>query len=92
MRGGQVDPGHLVDLAHRRGERGGLLPDPRVQGSDSMTALSRAEPGLPIDWVMESRTQAARKARAPYSLPWSVCKMTRGMCPPRTATAIASAS
>jgi hypothetical protein len=53
--------------------------------------LSRADPGLPIDWVMESRWQAAWNDRAVYSLPWSVCKMTPGAWPPRTATAIASA-
>ncbi len=54
-------------------------------------ALSRAEPGRPIDWVTESRWQARRNAFAVYSLPWSVWKVTPGAWPPRTATAIASA-
>jgi hypothetical protein len=40
---------------------------------------------------MESRAQAARNAPAVYSPPWSVCMMTPGTWPPRTATAIASA-
>ena len=35
-----------------------------------MTALSSADPGRPIDWEMDSRWQAARKAAAVYSLPW----------------------
>ena len=30
-----------------------------VEWNDSMTALSSAEPGLPIDWRMPSRSQAA---------------------------------
>ena len=34
MRGGQADPGHLIDLAYRRGERDDLLVDPRIQGGD----------------------------------------------------------
>jgi hypothetical protein len=38
-----------------------------------------------------SRWQAARKAPAVYSLPRSVCMMTPGTWPPRTATAMASA-
>jgi hypothetical protein len=38
---------------------------------------------------MDSREQAARKAPAMYSLPWSVQKMTPGTCAPRTATASA---
>jgi hypothetical protein len=54
-------------------------------------ALSSADPGLPIDWVMPSRVQAARNAAAVYSLPRSVWKITPGTCPPRTATAITSA-
>ena len=41
----------------------------------SMTALSSAEPTLPIDWVTPTRPQAARKFFAVYSLPWSVCMM-----------------
>ena len=53
-------------------------------------ALSSADPGRPIDWEMASRSHAAWKAPAVYSLPWSVWKMTPGTCPPRTATAIAS--
>ena len=56
-----------------------------------MTALSSADPGRPIDWRMPSRAQAARTIPAVYSLPWSVCMMTPGTCPPRTATAMASA-
>jgi hypothetical protein len=32
-----------------------------------MTALSSADPGLPIDWQAPSRWQAARKAPAVYS-------------------------
>jgi transposase InsO family protein len=43
----------------------------RVECQDSMTALSSADPGLPMDWLMPSREQAARKAPAVYSLPWS---------------------
>jgi hypothetical protein len=54
-------------------------------------ALSSADPGRPIDWEMDSRVQAARNSRAVYSLPWSVCMMTPGTAPPRTATAITSA-
>jgi hypothetical protein len=53
--------------------------------------LSSAEPGRPIDWQMDSRWHAARNSRAVYSLPWSVCMMTPGTCPPRTATAMARA-
>jgi hypothetical protein len=37
-------------------------------------------PRRPIDWEMDSREQAARKAPAMYSLPWSVQKMTPGIC------------
>jgi hypothetical protein len=54
-------------------------------------ALSSADPGRPIDWVMDSRSQAWRNAFAVYSLPWSVWKTTPGAWPPRTATATASA-
>ena len=43
-----------------------------------MTALSSADPGLPIDWQAPSRAQAARKAPAVYSLPLSVCMITPG--------------
>ena len=56
-----------------------------------MTALSSADPGLPVDWQAPSRWQAARKAPAVYSLPRSVCMMTPGTWPQRTATAMASA-
>ena len=42
----------------------------RVLCQLSMTALSRAEPTLPIDCLMPSRPQAARKVLAVYSLPW----------------------
>jgi len=63
----------------------------RVECQDSMTALSSADPGRPIDWRMESRWQACWTRAAVYSLPLSVCMMTPGTCPPRAATAIASA-
>jgi len=36
-------------------------PDSTVECQDSMTALSSADPGRPIDWQMESRWQAALK-------------------------------
>ena len=48
-----------------------------VECQDSITALSSAEPGRPIDWAMPSRSQAARKLRAVYSLPWSVLNRIR---------------
>ena len=66
----------------------------RWSASDSITALSSADPGRPIDWRMPNRPQAARKRPAVYSLPWSVCRMTPAIAslPPRTATAIASAA
>lgn len=59
-----------------------------------MTALSSAEPTLPMDWVTPTRPQAAWKFFAVYSLPWSVCMITSPMLslPPRTATAIRSAA
>ena len=59
-----------------------------------MTALSRAEPTLPIDCLMPIRAQAARKLLAVYSLPWSVCMITPAIAslPPRIAMAIASAA
>jgi hypothetical protein len=53
--------------------------------------LSSADPGRPMDWVTESRWQAAGKDRAVYSLPWPVWNTTSGTCPPRAAIAIASA-
>ena len=53
--------------------------------------LSSAEPTRPIDWLMPSRWHAARKWFAVYSPPWSVCMITPGTCPPRTATAMTSA-
>ena len=56
-----------------------------------MTALSSADPGRPIDWEMPSRAQAWRTRPAVYSLPLSVCMMTPGTWPPRTATAMTSA-
>jgi transposase InsO family protein len=40
--------------------------------NDSTAALSRADPTLPIDWVMPIRAHAARKSAATYSLPWSL--------------------
>jgi hypothetical protein len=54
----------------------------------SMTALSSAEPALPIDCLTPTRPQAAWKFLAVYSLPWSVCMMTPATAglPPRTAT------
>ena len=39
----------------------------RVECQDSMTALSSADRGLPIDWQAPRRWQAARKAPAVYS-------------------------
>jgi len=33
-----------------------------------ITTLSSADPGLPMDWAMESRPQAARNAFAVYSV------------------------
>jgi hypothetical protein len=50
----------------------------KVECQDSMTALSSADPGRPIDWEMPSRAQACRTRPAVYSLPWSVCRMTPG--------------
>ena len=38
-----------------------------VECQDSMTALSRAEPGRPMDWRISSLVQAARKKPAVYS-------------------------
>ena len=35
-----------------------------------MTALSSADPGLPIDWETPSRWQACRTRAAVYSLPY----------------------
>ena len=65
-----------------------------VECQDSITALSSADPGRPIDWRMPSRSQAVRVSPAVYSLPWSVCRMTPVIAsrPPRTATAMASAA
>jgi len=42
-----------------------------VECHDSITALSSADPGRPIDCRMPSRVQARRNSRAVYSLPWS---------------------
>jgi hypothetical protein len=42
-----------------------------VECQDSITALSSADPGRPIDWRMLNRSQAARTSPAVYSL--SVC-------------------
>jgi hypothetical protein len=39
----------------------------KVECQDSMTALSSAERGLPIDWRMPSRAQAARTMPAMHS-------------------------
>src|ERR1044072_7256537 len=47
-----------------------------VECQDSITALSKADPGRPIDWRTPNRSQAARVRPAVYSLPWSVCRMT----------------
>jgi hypothetical protein len=41
--------------------------DSRVECHDSMTALSSADPGRPIDWEMDSRAQARRNRPAVYS-------------------------
>jgi hypothetical protein len=49
----------------------------KVECQDSMTALSSADPGLPMDWEMESRWQACRNRVAVYSLPWSVLSRFR---------------
>ena len=63
-----------------------------VECHDSITALSSAEPGRPIDWAIPSRSHACRKLPAVYSsLPWSLWNTTPGTAPPRTATAMASA-
>jgi len=63
-----------------------------VECQDSMAALSRADPGLPIDGRIPSRSQAARTVPEVLpSLPWSVWKITMATFPPRTAAAIASA-
>jgi len=44
-----------------------FLPRQRTStAQDSMTALSSADPGLPIDWLTESRRQAARNRPAVY--------------------------
>src|ERR1022692_2514121 len=42
-----------------------------VECHDSMTALSRADPGRPIDWEIPSRPHAERTRPEVYSLPWS---------------------
>ena len=34
VRGGQADPRHLIELAHRCSERRDLLLDPRIEGGD----------------------------------------------------------
>jgi hypothetical protein len=44
----------------------------RVECQDSMAALSSADSSLPMDWQMESRSQAARKT------PW--CTRCPGRC------------
>jgi hypothetical protein len=41
----------------------------KVECQASMTALSSADPGRPIDWEMDSRWQACRNRPAVYSLP-----------------------
>jgi hypothetical protein len=48
-----------------------------VECQDSMTALSSADPGRPIDWETDSRSQASRNRPAVYSLPWSVLNRIR---------------
>jgi hypothetical protein len=39
-----------------------------VECQDSITALSSADPGRPIDWRMPNRSQAAGTSPAVYSL------------------------
>ncbi len=46
-----------------------LSSDSRVEWNDSMTALSSAGPGRPMDWRIPSRSHARRKRPAVYSLP-----------------------
>ena len=43
----------------------------RVELNDSATALSRADPVRPIDWVMPASRQAWANSSPVYSPPWS---------------------
>src|SRR5437660_12362593 len=65
----------------------------KVECQDSMTALSRADPALPIDCVMPSRMQAVRKVRGLLAALIGVHDHAGDrVLPPRMATAIASAA
>src|ERR1700751_143470 len=44
----------------------------RVELNDSLTALSRAEPVRPVDWVTPALRQACTNRLPVYSPPWSV--------------------
>src|SRR5690242_5766869 len=71
---GRVPPAGVVVLDPGRDRGPGLRPvakccsdhssNSRVECHDSMTALSSAEPGRPIDWVTPRRWQAAWNDRA----------------------------
>src|SRR5690348_6313029 len=52
-------------------------PDSRVECQDPVTALPGAEPGLPVDWAIPSRSHACRKPRAVYPLPWMLSCLSR---------------
>jgi hypothetical protein len=52
--------------------RTGRSSNSKVECQDSMTALSRAEPGRPMDWRMPSRWQACRNLAAVYLVPLGV--------------------
>jgi hypothetical protein len=49
----------------------------RVELNDSETALSRAEPVRPMDWVTPALRQAFTKRLPVYSPPWSVLSRIR---------------
>ena len=49
----------------------------RVECQDSITALSSADPGRPIDWEMHEPLAGGPERRAVYSLPWSVLNRIR---------------
>jgi hypothetical protein len=65
-----VMPRPSVRLVRRRAARAHSRSGSSVECHDSITALSRADPTLPIDCLMSIRPQAARKILAVYSLPW----------------------
>src|SRR3984893_19151964 len=64
----------------------------RVELNDSETALSRAEPVRPMDWVTPALRQACTKRLPVYSPPWSVWNSTPATAPPRIAMATHSAA